>query len=93
MPYESFVGMPGDRWNVQIPPSHPIVCFIAEYAGFLINRFEVGHDDTSPRHNNGRGYFDEGYGPESQNFHGSIRRHMLKLTTAIKITQEYKHKV
>lgn len=32
------------RWNVKIPIDHPVICFIAEYAGFLLNRFEVSHD-------------------------------------------------
>jgi hypothetical protein len=32
------------RWNVKIPVDHPILCYIIEYAAFVINRFEVGHD-------------------------------------------------
>jgi hypothetical protein len=32
------------RWKVKIPADHPIICFLIEYAGFLLNRFEVGHD-------------------------------------------------
>ena len=33
-----------DRWKVQLPYDHPVMCFIVEYAAFLLNRFEVGHD-------------------------------------------------
>ena len=32
------------RWKVTIPSSHPLLAWAAEYAGFLLNRFEVGHD-------------------------------------------------
>lgn len=32
------------RWGVQIPYGHPVICYIIEYAAFLLNRFEVGHD-------------------------------------------------
>ena len=32
------------RWKVKIPVDHPVICYIIEYAAFVINRFEVGHD-------------------------------------------------
>ena len=32
------------RWNLQIPAKHPAVPWLVEYAAFLLNRFEVGHD-------------------------------------------------
>ena len=34
----------GYRWNVTIPSSHPLLAWAVEYAGVLLNRFEVGHD-------------------------------------------------
>ena len=33
-----------DRWKLRIPIDHPIICFLVEYAAFLLNRFEVGRD-------------------------------------------------
>ena len=33
-----------DRLQVKIPHRHPVVPWIMEYAGFLLNRFEVGRD-------------------------------------------------
>ena len=39
---------------------------------------------------NQNGYFNESTGPEGQIFHSNIRRHMLRLTTAIKMTQDHK---
>ena len=32
------------RWGVKIPIDHPVVCYIVEYAAFLLNRYEVGRD-------------------------------------------------
>ena len=32
------------RWDVKIPTKHPILCYLVEYAAFLLNRFEVGRD-------------------------------------------------
>ena len=32
------------RWKVGVPSGHPILCYILEYAAFLLNRFEVSHD-------------------------------------------------
>ena len=32
------------RWRVEVPPSHPLLAWAAEYSGYLLNRFEVGHD-------------------------------------------------
>ena len=32
------------RWNVEIPSSHPVVPWVVEYASYLLNRYEVGHD-------------------------------------------------
>jgi hypothetical protein len=32
------------RWGVEIPHRHPVVPWMVEYAAFLLNRFEVGHD-------------------------------------------------
>ena len=31
-------------WNLEIPYSHPIIGFLVEYAGFLLNRCEVGKE-------------------------------------------------
>ena len=36
------------RCGVEIEYGHPILCYIIEYAAFLINRFEVGHDGRTP---------------------------------------------
>ena len=32
------------KWKVEIPYNHLVICFMIEYAAFLLNRFEVGHD-------------------------------------------------
>ena len=32
------------RWGVKIPVYHPVICYLIEYAAFLLNRFEVGND-------------------------------------------------
>ena len=32
------------RWGVKIPVYHPVICYLIDYASFLLNRFEVGHD-------------------------------------------------
>ena len=32
------------RWKAEIPVDHPVLAWAVEYASFLLNRFEVGHD-------------------------------------------------
>ena len=32
------------RWNVKVPPNHPVAPWLIEYAAFLLDRFEVGAD-------------------------------------------------
>ena len=32
------------KWNFEIPCSYPIIGFVVEHAGFLLNRYEVGMD-------------------------------------------------
>ena len=32
------------KWKVEVPYCHPVLCFLIEYAAFLLNRFEVGKD-------------------------------------------------
>ena len=32
------------RWGVEIPDAHPVMVWVTEYVGFLLNRFEVSHD-------------------------------------------------
>jgi hypothetical protein len=32
------------RWKVKMPVDHPILCYMIEYAAYLLNRFEVGRD-------------------------------------------------
>ena len=32
------------RWGVKIPTLHAVVPWLVEYAGLLVNRFEVGRD-------------------------------------------------
>ena len=32
------------RWGAEIPVEHPILAWAVEYASFLLNRYEVGHD-------------------------------------------------
>ena len=32
------------RWGVDIPPLHPVVTWMVEYASYLLNRLEVGKD-------------------------------------------------
>ena len=32
------------KWGIEIPAEHPAIAWIVEYAAFLLNRFEVGHD-------------------------------------------------
>ena len=32
------------RWGMAIPHRHAVAPWIMEHAGFLLNRFEVGHD-------------------------------------------------
>ena len=33
-----------EKWGCSIPYDHPLICYIVEYAGVLLNRFEVGVD-------------------------------------------------
>ena len=33
-----------ERWRVKLDPTHSIWPWIAEHAGFLLTRFETGHD-------------------------------------------------
>jgi hypothetical protein len=33
-----------DKWKAEIPTQHAIMPWMVEYAAFLLNRFEVGHD-------------------------------------------------
>ena len=37
-----FVGALEDWWKVKILVDHPILCYLIEYAAYLLNRFEVG---------------------------------------------------
>ena len=32
------------RWGIQIPHRHSVIPWVVEYAAFLLNRYEVGHD-------------------------------------------------
>ena len=32
------------RWRIQIPHRHSVIPWVVEYAAFLLNRYEVGHD-------------------------------------------------
>ena len=32
------------RWGIELPDAHPIMVWITEYVGFLLNRFEVSQD-------------------------------------------------
>ena len=36
-----------DRWGSIIPYDHPMICYVVEYAGILLNRFDVGVDGTT----------------------------------------------
>ena len=33
-----------EKWGCSMPYDHPLICYIVEYAGVLLNRFEVGVD-------------------------------------------------
>ena len=35
------------RTGMQLTPRHPLMTWITEYAGHLLNRFEVGHDSKT----------------------------------------------
>ena len=37
-----------NRWQTMLEVDHAIWCWLAEYAGWLVNRGEVGHDGKTP---------------------------------------------
>ena len=44
-----------EKWGCSIPYDHPLICYIVEYAGVLLNRFEVGVDGrTAYERNKGK---------------------------------------
>ena len=36
-----------ERWQIELQTEHAVWCWLAEYAGWLVNRAEVGHDGKS----------------------------------------------
>ena len=34
----------GRRWSAEVPSKHAVIPWMVEYAAYLLNRFEVGHD-------------------------------------------------
>ena len=34
-------------WNLNVPVEHAVMAYLIEYAAFLLNRFEVGHDGVT----------------------------------------------
>ena len=54
------------RWKVIIPSNHPVMCYVVEYAAFLMNRFEVGQD--------GRTSFERCKGKQAKNLANLVKQ-------------------